>query len=64
MKQRKPKQLELPLIIKGTSQAEKMKEEIPTMQELLEEKFRKPKNLEYCSDKTIADLLKIYTRRF
>ena len=41
-----------------------MKEEIPTMQELLEEKMRKPKNLEYCSDKTIADLLKIYTRRF
>ena len=61
---KQPKQLELPLIIKGTTRAEKMKEEIPTMQELLEEKMRKPKNLEYCSDKTIADLLKIYTRRF
>lgn len=61
---KQPKQLELPLIIKGTSQAEKMKEEIPTMKELLAEKMRKPKHLEYCSDKTINDLLRLYSRRF
>ena len=61
---KQPKQLELPLKIKGTSQAEKIKKEIPTMQQLLAEKMRKPKNLEYCSDDTINSLLKIYTRRF
>ena len=61
---KKAKQLELPLKIKGTSQAEKIKKGIPSMRELIEEKQRKPKNLEYCSDKTIESLLRIYTRRF
>ena len=61
---KEPKQLELPLKIKGTSQAEKIKKGIPSMKQLLEEKQRKPKNLQYCSDETINSLLKIYTRRF
>ena len=61
---KQPKQLELPLTIKGTSQAEKIKDSIPTIKEMIEDKQRKPKNLEYCSDKTIDSLLKIYTRRF
>ena len=61
---KEPKQLELSLKIKGTSQAEKIKKEIPSMKQLIEDKQRKPKNLEYCSDKTIESLLKIYTRRF
>ena len=59
-----PKQLELPLIIKGSSQAEKIKKGIPSMKQLIEDKQRKPKNLEYCSDKTINDLLRLYSRRF
>ena len=59
-----PKQLELPLKIKGTSQAEKIKKGIPSMKQLIEEKQRKPKNLEYCSDETINSLLRIYSRRF
>ena len=59
-----PKQLELPLQIKGTSQAEKIKKGIPSMKELIEEKQLKPKHLEYCSDKTINDLLRLYSRRF
>ena len=59
-----PKQLELPLKIKGTSQAEKIKKGIPSMKQLIEDKQRKPKNLEYCSDKTINDLLRLYSRRF
>ena len=61
---KKPKQLELPLKIKGTSQAEKIKKGIPSMKQLIEDKQRKPKNLEYCSDKTINDLLRVYSRRF
>ena len=61
---KKPKQLELPLKIKGTSQAEKIKKGIPSMKQLIEDKQRKPKNLEYCSDKTINDLLRLYSRRF
>ena len=42
----------------------KMKKEIPSMKELLEDKMKKPKHLEYCSDKTINDLLRLYARRF
>ena len=59
-----PKQLQLPLQIKGSSQAEKIKKGIPSMKELIEEKQRKPKHLQYCSDKTINDLLRLYSRRF
>lgn len=61
---KEPKQLELPLKIKGTSQAEKIKKGIPSMKQLIEDKQRKPKHLQYCSDETINSLLKIYSRRF
>jgi spore cortex formation protein SpoVR/YcgB (stage V sporulation) len=61
---KQPKQLELPLKIKGTSQAEKIRDSIPTIKQMIEDKKRKPKNLEYCSDDTINSLLKLYTRRF
>jgi len=59
-----PKQLQLPLQIKGSSQAEKIKKGIPSMKQLIEDKQRKPKHLQYCSDKTINDLLRLYSRRF
>ena len=55
------KQLELQLQIKGTSQAEKIKNGIPTTRELIEAKRMKPKHLEHCSDKMINDLLKLYS---
>ena len=58
------RQGELKLIIKGTSQAEKIKKGIPTTKELIEAKRMKPKHLEYCSEKMINDLLRLYARRF
>lgn len=58
------KQGELKLIIKGTSQAEKIKKGIPTTKELIESKRMKPKHLEHCSTDMINDLLKLYSGRF
>ena len=51
-------------IIKGESKAEKIKKGIPSMKQLLEDKHRKPKHLQYCSDETINDLLRLYSRRW
>ena len=54
------KQGELKLIIKGTSQAEKIKKGIPTTKELIEAKRMKPKGLENLSTKMINDLLRLH----
>ena len=53
--------IELNLIIKGTSQAEKIAESVPTLEEMIEAKKNKPKHLKHCSDKMINDLLKLYS---
>ena len=58
------RQGELKLIIKGTSQAEKIKKGIPTTKELIESKRMKPKHMEHFSEKMINDLLRLYSRRF
>ena len=55
------KQLELDLKVKGTSQAEKIAESVPTLEEMIEAKKTKPKHLEHCSDKMINDLLRLYS---
>ena len=56
-----PKQLELPLKIKGTSQAEKIKKGIPTLKEMIQARKDKPKGLEFCSEKMINDLIRLYS---
>ena len=55
------KQLELNLQVKGSSQAEKIKKGIPTTKELIEAKRMKPKGLEYCSERMINDLIRLYS---
>ncbi len=51
-------------IIRGTSQAEKFKKGVPSLKQLIEDRKMKPKGLEYCSDKMINDLIRLYARRF
>ena len=56
------KQLELNLEIKG--EMTDFKKSIPSLEEMIEERKTKPKGLEYCSEKMINDLIRLYARRF
>ena len=56
------KQLELNLEIKG--EMTDFKKSIPSLEEMIEERKNKPKGLEYCSEKMINDLIRLYARRF
>ena len=56
------KQLELNLEIKG--EMTDLKKSVPSLKEMIEERKKKPKGLEYCSEKMINDLIRLYARRF
>lgn len=56
------KQLELNLQVKG--EMTDFKKSIPSLEEMIEERKTKPKGLEYCSEKMINDLIRLYARRF
>ena len=43
-------------IIKGTSQAEKIKKGVPSLKQLIDDRKMKPKGLENISDEMIAEL--------
>ena len=56
------KQLELNLQVKG--EMTDFKKSVPSLEEMIQERKTKPKGLEYCSEKMINDLIRLYARRF
>ena len=56
------KQLELNLQVKG--EMTDLRKSVPSLKEMIEERKNKPKGLEYCSEKMINDLIRLYARRF
>ena len=56
------KQLELKLQVKG--EMTDLKKSVPTLEEMIKARKRKPKHMEHFSDKMINDLLRLYARRF
>ena len=52
------KQLELNLEIKG--EMTDLRKSVPSLKEMIEERNKKPKGLEYCSEKMINDLIRLY----
>ena len=52
------KQLELNLQVKG--EMTDLKKSVPSLKEMIEERKNKPKGLEYCSEKMINDLIRLY----
>jgi len=52
------KQLELNLEIKG--EMTDLRKSVPSLKEMIEERKNKPKGLEYCSEKMINDLIRLY----
>ena len=56
------KQLELNLQVKG--EMTDFKKSVPSLKEMIQERKTKPKGLEYCSERMINDLIRLYARRF
>ena len=56
------KQLELNLQVKG--EMTDFKKSVPSLEQMIQERKTKPKGLEYCSEKMINDLIRLYARRF
>ena len=52
------KQLELNLQVKG--EMTDLRKSVPSLKEMIEERKNKPKGLEYCSEKMINDLIRLY----
>jgi len=52
------KQLELNLQVKG--EMTDFKKSVPSLEEMIQERKNKPKGLEYCSEKMINDLIRLY----
>ena len=52
------KQLELNLQVKG--EMTDLRKSVHTLKEMIEERNKKPKGLEYCSEKMINDLIRLY----
>ena len=53
------KQLELKLQVKG--EMTDFKKDVPTLEEMIQARKEKPKGLEFCSDKMINDLIRLYS---
>ena len=56
------KQLELKLQVKG--EMTDLKKTVPTLEDMIKARKRKPKHMEHFSDKMINDLLRLCARRF
>ena len=52
------KQLELNLQVKG--EMTDFKKSVPSLEEMIQERKNKPKGLEYCSEKMINYLIRLY----
>ena len=52
------KQLELNLQVKG--EMTDLKKSVPSLKEMIEERKNKPKGLEYCSERMINNLIRLY----
>ena len=52
------KQLELKLQIKG--EMTDFKKSVPSLEQMIQERKTKPKGLEYCSERMINDLIRLY----
>ena len=52
------KQLELNLQVKG--EMTDLRKSVPSLKEMIEERKAKPKGLEYCSERMINDLIRLY----
>jgi len=52
------KQLELNLQVKG--EMTDFKKSVPSLEQMIQERKTKPKGLEYCSERMINDLIRLY----